>query len=213
MVSQKTDMTSGFLYVATGEKYLRETIKSAHSVKKWMPEIPILLCTDQSEVPENLFVQVRLIHSPTYSFFDKIVPLSESPFERTIFLDTDTVIVADISDLFEVLERFELAVSQANFRHDREFSAPNCFVEMNTGVIAYRSTESVKICSRAGSPSISITIGELVSSLVTNPFFARRYGIALLGFSSFLPSTIFDQKFRVSWGGAELESFMVVHTI
>jgi len=133
----------GILYVATGARHLGETIASARSVRRHMPGVPIVLCTDQSGLPAGLFDEVRQIENPRHSFVDKIAPLCDTPFERTVFLDTDTIACAPFDDLFEILDRFDLAVAHAPFRHDRPFVTPNCFAEVNTGVMAYKRGEIV----------------------------------------------------------------------
>ncbi len=133
----------GVLYVATGGRHLQEMVASARSVRRWLPGVPILLYTDQSDLPEGVFDEVRRLENPRHSFVDKIAPLRETPFERTLFLDTDTLVCAPIDDVFAVLDRFEMALAQAPLRHDREFVTPNCFVELNTGVVAYRRTDAV----------------------------------------------------------------------
>ncbi|HEY8902511.1 MAG TPA: hypothetical protein VIM48_02315 [Chthoniobacterales bacterium] len=130
----------GILYIATGRRHLEEMLVSVRSVRRHMPELPIVLHTDQSDLPEGLFDEVRHIASPRHSFIDKIAPLCETPFERTIFLDTDTLVCAPIPDLFDVLDRVDMAAAHAPFRSDAPFTTPNCFVELNTGVLAYRRT-------------------------------------------------------------------------
>jgi hypothetical protein len=116
---------------------------SARSVRRQMPDVPIIVCTDLVDLPPDVFDEIRVLENPRHSFIDKIAPLRETPFERTLFLDTDTFVAAPVLDLFEVLDRFELAVSHAPFRHDRPFVTPNCFAELNTGVMAYRKTAAV----------------------------------------------------------------------
>lgn len=106
-----------------------------------MPDLPILLCTDQVLEPGGEFDLVRMIASPRHFFRDKIAPLMETPFERTLFLDTDTFVCSPVADAFEILDRYDLALAHAPLRHDRPFSTPNCFAELNTGVIAYRRGE------------------------------------------------------------------------
>jgi hypothetical protein len=133
----------GFLYIATGPRHVGEMLASARSVRKHMPGVRIAVYTDQSNLPADVFDEVRRIENPRHSFIDKIAPLCETPFERTIFLDTDTIACAPFHDLFEILDRFDLAVAHAPFRHDRPFVTPNCFAEVNTGVMAYRRGEAV----------------------------------------------------------------------
>jgi len=136
-------MKRGILYVATGARHLEEMLYSARSAKRHLPEVPIVLYTDQAGLPQGLFAEIRRLGNPRHSFMDKIAPLRETPFERTLFLDTDTIVCRPVEDLFELLDRVELAVAHAPLRHDRPFSTPNCFVELNTGVMAYRKTAAV----------------------------------------------------------------------
>ncbi|MGH8048892.1 MAG: hypothetical protein ACREKL_16745 [Chthoniobacterales bacterium] len=134
----------GFLYIATGPRHLGEMLASVRSVRRHMPGVRIAVYTDQSGLPAELFDEIRAIENPRHSFIDKIAPLCDTPFERTVFLDTDTVVCAPVGDLFELLDRFDLAVAHAPYRHDRPFVTPNCFTELNTGVMAYRRTDAVK---------------------------------------------------------------------
>lgn len=133
----------GVIYVATGQRHLDEMLQSVRSLKKHMPALPVVLFTDQKDFADESIDDVREIHNPRHSFMDKIAPLCETPFERTLFLDTDTLVCAPIDDLFDVLDRYDLAVTHAPYRHDRPFSTPVCFAEMNTGVVTYRRSTGV----------------------------------------------------------------------
>lgn len=140
---QNMNRDRGILYIAAGPRHFGEMLQSAQTVRKHHPDIPIAVITDQPAENLALFDQVLPLDDPKFSFIDKIAPLARTPFERTIFLDTDTYVCHPIDDLFELLERFEFAVSHAPLRHDRPFVTPNCFCELNTGVIAYRKTPGV----------------------------------------------------------------------
>lgn len=128
---------------------MEETILSARSLRTHMPDIPVVLHTDlPDQAPKDLFQDVRLIPQPTHSFQDKIAPLLDSPFRKTIFLDTDTFIASSFSDVFDLLDRFDIAAAHAPMRTDAPFATPNVFAELNTGVIAYRMNAEVKACFR-----------------------------------------------------------------
>jgi len=87
----------------------------------------------------------------------------KSPYDMTLYIDTDTMINHDISDIFTVLERFDLAmihdfarkrvVDLSNpktpsgylFANDKRYnSIPYSFPEYNGGVMAYRKNKKVK---------------------------------------------------------------------
>jgi hypothetical protein len=137
---------SGILYVATGERYQEETRRSASSFKATMPDVPVAIFTDDPAVARNAgcFDVVRELTDCQHSYIDKLRPLVQSPFEWTLFLDTDTYSAAPCYELFDLLDRFDLAVAHAPLRAHFHFppSCPISFPELNTGVIAYRNTRA-----------------------------------------------------------------------
>lgn len=70
----------GLLYVATGQRYVDEVIISAQSAKRNMPDIKIVLFTDQS-IENKTFDQVYETHEAKHYVTDKIRPLLSTPFE------------------------------------------------------------------------------------------------------------------------------------
>jgi hypothetical protein len=138
--TKSIDLSFGVLYVATGLPFLQEAIASARSLHSSNPEIPIAIFTniDVSEHCE-LFDIVRIIENAKYDSNDKIFAIANSPFEKTVFIDTDTRILCDISDLRRLLERFDIALALDPIRSDQDQpSIPDCFPTLNSGLIAYR---------------------------------------------------------------------------
>jgi hypothetical protein len=133
----------GILYVATGQRFLAEAEISARSAKVVMPDVPIMLASDRDSDCPDFDIQIK-IENPEYSFMDKILALKETPFDKTIFLDTDTFVLADVTDLFNLLPRFDIAAAFEPARFlDRIGGIPTCFSELNTGVILYKSADTV----------------------------------------------------------------------
>jgi len=145
-MSTSKPLRRGFFYVATGKSFYREAVNSAKSLKRHHPDIPIAIYTDQEVTAEELF-SFRLGEPPfEYGFGEKIMALQKTPFDRTVFIDTDTFIANPIDDLFVLLDRVDIAVSHDPSRewmHRKEVDIPECFSEPNTGVIAFNSTASV----------------------------------------------------------------------
>ena len=132
----------GIIYVATGEAYRREAEFSARSVRRWMPEMPITLWTDDPDrVSPGLFTEINRIEQATYSFKDRFGPFTQTPYQRTLFLDTDTLLLGSVHEVFEVLDRFDFACAHGPVRgtDSPELLAdcPTAFAEPNAGVIAY----------------------------------------------------------------------------
>lgn len=136
----------GVLYVATGKRYLEEALRSAKTVRHHMPKTPIALFTDgESRPPDGFFDQLFTIEAPHRSTADKIRCMASSPFERTLFLDTDTRITQPVNELFEILNRFDLACCHGPWRTCgiEMPECPDAFPELNTGVVAYRGLPEV----------------------------------------------------------------------
>ena len=137
----------GIIYIATGSKFVEEALISLNSVKTHMPDVPVSLFSDAEELvasPPAGVDSVILLESVTRSCRDKIRPLANSPYDKTLFLDTDTFLCRPVYDLFEMLDRFDIALAQAPDRYQYDLpDLPDCFTELNSGVIAYRSTPAV----------------------------------------------------------------------
>lgn len=142
----------GVFYVATGAACRAEAVFSARSVKAAWPEIPIAIKTD-GPVEKGCFDQIDLI-SDGPDNLAKVRHLAETPFERTLFLDSDTYYLYPLPELFEMLDRFDLAVGHEAGRFAtrweagtevfvRDLDLPECFPEYNSGVIAFRREPEV----------------------------------------------------------------------
>ena len=140
----------GVVYIATGQKFVDEAMISARSVKKHMPEVSITLFTDLEnlvDAPPGPVNKVFLMQEVRKSCLDKMYPLTDTPYERTLFLDTDTYVCDRIDELFEVLDNYDIAIAHPPYRVQYEIKGiPECFPEPNTGVIVFkRSSESLEV--------------------------------------------------------------------
>lgn len=136
----------GFVYVATGEGYRCEALKSATSLKHSQPTARICLVTDQPLAENPLFDDVVVIKQEEVSFspIDKTFAV-QCPYERAVFLDTDTCVVGELNELFDILNGFELALLPETKR-GWDYVLPNVpkpFAEFNTGVIVFRNNTRV----------------------------------------------------------------------
>ncbi len=134
----------GVLYITTGRRYTLEAAGSAASIRQRMPDVPVgIICDDTSLVDRGLYSYVEKLEDPEYSFFDRILWMRKSPFEKTLFLDSDTELLEPCDEIFELLERFDMAFTHAPIRWlYRLDGCPDCFPELNGGVIAYRRGEA-----------------------------------------------------------------------
>ena len=137
----------GFLYIAFGEAFTKEALMSIKSLKRFNNE-PVALFTDraQDETFEglvDLYAKIEPQHIRA-----KVDFISQSPFKNTIYLDSDTLIVRNISDMFDVLKRFDVAVTNDYARKRTKYSKivpeyseiPYAFSEVNGGIMAYNDS-------------------------------------------------------------------------
>jgi lipopolysaccharide biosynthesis glycosyltransferase len=153
-MTQGNDATTfpscGVLYVAFKDKFIREAIGSATSLKKVSPGLHVSLFCD-ADPKAACFDHARVVSITGWRC--KVDYLPQSPYERTIYLDSDTKVVFPIEDVFETLDRFDLAACQDFARKRRTMAAnipayaeiPYGFPEHNGGVIAYRRNEATRV--------------------------------------------------------------------
>jgi hypothetical protein len=143
--------TRGVMYVVTGKKYIQSAIKSARSVHKYSPDLQIHLFANWQECGFDFsnsnepFTSVDNIESPHYR--SKVDYSVKSPFDRTLYLDSDTRVLDDITPIFDLLDRFDMALAHAPNRitslKNWRIQIPVCFPQFNSGVIAYRKSDKV----------------------------------------------------------------------
>jgi hypothetical protein len=145
------------LYVATGERHIREAARSLESLWRHEPTVHVTMYIDgpgRTHLPEispRGALEVLDHPDPTYSWADKprVMPRAGSEGELVLFLDTDTRVCGAVTEIFEVLGAFDVAAAHAPIRLDHRQPAslagrvPSAFPELNTGVIAFRRTAAV----------------------------------------------------------------------
>jgi len=140
-------LEKGVIYIAFGKRYVDEAIFSARSIKAFT-SLPVCLFTDSS-LKESCFDKVVVI-SPEHKRA-KVDFLSHSPFDRTLYLDKDTEVKHDISDVFDLLDRFDIAAAHDHCRKSHRWASkipaydaiPYAFPEYNGGVILYREGPAI----------------------------------------------------------------------
>ncbi len=142
------NLIKGVLYIAFGKVFVKECLFSIQSLKRYNPDIPIALFTD-CEVNDSS-IDILEIIKPKH-LRSKVDFVSQSPFEKTLYLDSDTVIVHDISDMFDILDRFDVGIThdyarkRQNYCHIKEYSdIPYSFSEVNGGIMSFNNSDRVK---------------------------------------------------------------------
>ena len=147
----------GYLYVASGEKYVREAIFSVNSLKKVSRQAHATLITD-TELNAPEFDTVVPLHldfdngNRKNNFLFKVEGLRRSPYEKTFFVDTDTFFCDGCEELFELLEYFDLLICQSPIGTRSAIRNGNTIPGLysyNSGVIVYNdSTVTVEFLEK-----------------------------------------------------------------
>jgi len=142
--------SAGVIYAVSGVRYFKEVLISVRSLARAWPG-PCIVYYDR--VPEELAragrigpgVEFKRFTASSNPFADKVHCMTNSPFERTLFLDADTYVLDIPEDLFGLLDRFDLAAAHApGYRSFKDPDVPSAFYEFNTGVILYRMSERMR---------------------------------------------------------------------
>ena len=145
----------GVIYAVSGQKYVKQSRQSVRSLKDKNPHITtVAFVNTDTKKKADMSHFDRTIEVDKTENKIKVDAIVESPFEVTLYLDTDTYICSDISGVFNLSSKFNVAVTHApirifpvgstNWSGYHVEDVPKSFPEMNTGVIMYDSSEVTK---------------------------------------------------------------------
>ncbi len=142
--------SEGFVFATTGEEYTTLARRAARTMRAVMPGCNIDLFTDQS-IDDDVFDQIhRLDHG---WFRPKMQAIRESRFERTVVMDADMVVVADISEVFQVLDHCDIAAVEGASRQEKfippDDPVPRCVPPINSGFLAVRASSRLNAFAQA----------------------------------------------------------------
>ena len=141
-------MKRGVLYIAFGDNFLKELKFSSESVKKHCPDLHITVFSDKKIdspfVDKNELIEVSHLRP-------KVDYIGRTPYEETIFLDTDTIVNYDIREMYDILEKYDFAIGHDLARKRKNVSnlipeykkIPYSFSEVNPGVMVFKKTDEV----------------------------------------------------------------------
>jgi hypothetical protein len=143
----------GVLYIVVGDRPLFKNgaARSAASLKRVMPDMPIALVSEtEIDGPFDHHIPISetdpaKIAPGAVPCRAKIIGMKQTPFEQTLYIDADTTVLADLGEVFELLDGFDMALAHAQGRVSFDLDeVPASFPEFNCGVIAYRSTPAME---------------------------------------------------------------------
>ncbi|WP_153952561.1 hypothetical protein [Halosegnis longus] len=136
--------------MVSGEQFVDEAIYSAQSANTHMPEVDTAIAT--TEVNQDLTTfdyvieldeaQRKVVEGRNW-LIDSTIKPDLSPFEQTLYLDSDTYIANDVSELFGLLDKFDLAITRVP-QQPPVPELPEPWHLYNCGVILYRDSQEVR---------------------------------------------------------------------
>lgn len=132
----------GILYLAFGEHWKSEARRSIASLRK-VTDLAVAVVTDcqwQDEPRPNFFVIKP--YTPGFASKPKLI-LDATPFDKTFFIDTDTIVVRDPSAIFGLLEHYDIGV---RFGGPQLNELPNLtfHTQCNSGAILFKKNDAVR---------------------------------------------------------------------
>jgi hypothetical protein len=150
-----TNGAAGVIYCASGRRYIEEARVGSRRLRRhWRGPI-VVFCDAPSVTGEDCDLRDEGIEFTNFQpsgnpYSDKIRVMLATPFDKTLYLDTDTHVLSDPSELFELLENFDIAAAHApGYRRQLDPRVPKAFYEFNTGVVVYRNSPGVQEFLRA----------------------------------------------------------------
>ena len=149
---QSKKLKNGFMYIVFGESFNKEAKLSLESLLKFNPEVNVAIFTDNVDMfkkfnTDNILLnKIRPKHIRA-----KVDYISRSPFSNTIYLDSDTLIVENIEEIFINFQRDDVLVTQCFERKRDKYSSikeyaliPYSFTEVNGGFLGFNDSPATK---------------------------------------------------------------------
>ena len=137
-------MSNGAIYILTqNERYVNLALQSIASVKRAMPDLPVTVFS-QFPLTSPLVERVIPVQSTHYGFYDKTRVMRESPYDRTLFIDADILVVEPFPELFALLDQFDCAATHEEYVNTDWLNGfprsdiPSSFPEFNTGILLFK---------------------------------------------------------------------------
>ncbi|KAA9008176.1 glycosyltransferase family protein [Histidinibacterium aquaticum] len=136
------ETTRGLLFVASGRAHAEAASRARASFRDHAPDLQACLFTDVPEAAEGFEI---LREVPDAHRRSKVDCMPLTPFDRTLYVDTDTLALAEVTPVFDLLDRFDMAAahvatwSRPSQNRSWEGGVPYVFPQVNSGVLLYRS--------------------------------------------------------------------------
>jgi len=139
-------MENGYIYCVYSEDgkvndyFTKQFIVSLNSLRNILPNCKVSLYTNIKFNNKYNINNVIYDNNIKKSHIAKAYALLKSPYNKTILLDTDTIIHRDkINDIFKVLDDFDFTCCHGNL-----WNAGSIYPDFNTGMIGVKNNDFTK---------------------------------------------------------------------
>jgi hypothetical protein len=141
-------MRKGVIYIAKGQKYIDEAINSIQSLKQTNEELGVTVYSDRVIQHECVDNTICIDHNHNWG----LISPNMIPYERTLYLDTDTYICSNLNPLFKLLDNFDIAAAHSPQRVKdiaadesvTEEEIPESFPLYQAAVMLYKDSKEVR---------------------------------------------------------------------
>ena len=146
-------INTGYLYIVYGsDRYFRQAVISAESLKRVDPEAHVTIITDndkKADCFDEYMDIVEPLEKRDQVFEKKFWNISRSPYQRTFLVDTDTYFIANCRGIFSLLDFYDFAITPANapveiMGPDEPYDRIEGLVPYNSGIMLFRKTDLVR---------------------------------------------------------------------
>lgn len=139
-MSEKAEkLTCGVIYVATGAKFVAEAEASLATLRQTNPELSAALLTDLPPQRQGSWDEVIIAADLQGQGARAKLHMDRAPWDRCLFLDTDTMVCGNLAAGFALLDRFDFAGEHSHSGHHYQVPGlPTSFPEINSGVLFWR---------------------------------------------------------------------------
>jgi len=145
-------MNNGIIYIADGEGFAGQCLHSINLMRtrcKLHPPIKVMTTHpdffEQDKTALGIIGVERI--EPANGLQVKTINMNKTPFKRTLFLDTDTIVLNDQAwEPFKILNRYDFAMVHAPARGFNVMrKVPNCVPSWNSGVVFMNNASASKV--------------------------------------------------------------------
>jgi hypothetical protein len=150
-------MSRGVFCIIPNKDYMNDAYTSIESVRRTNPDLNVAAVVEEDivddewmdeyidEVIEPIYVSELDVEAKYDSDrIEKVFNIDRAPFDRCVYLDADTYVAGDISDMFDALDRFDIMSGHSPHRTaNPNEDVPDCFPDHLGGTVGFVNNDEL----------------------------------------------------------------------